>query len=343
VAGTTRSGWPPVAASGRGPGEQILGIEALKTRHARAAAFTLVVSFAIGWASGATAQTPNNSWLGGSPFSGPFLWSNGGNWTGSNPVSSDVVGFNQAGSQNPALLDVDPTVAGMLMNATGNNTLDLNGSTLTLTGLSTQSGGTITGTGTVSLTGSGTFAASGTAVLGNGVTISTAGLANTVTLSGINFGGTITGGGSLTTNGSVVLGGGTSNYTGGSVINGGTLTLGTNNALSTASGLTINSGASLSLNGFSQTVAGLNGAGSIALVDNSLTVNGGGTFSGTIDGLFGDLIKTGAGTLTLSGTNTYGAGTVLTGGTIAVGSNSALGAGTLTMANGTTLQAASGV
>jgi outer membrane autotransporter protein len=53
--------------------------------------------------------------------------------------------------------------------------------------------------------------------------------------------------------------------------------------------------------------------------------------------------KTGAGTLLLSGANTYTGGTALNEGTIAVSNNAALGTGSLAMANGTTLQANSAV
>jgi autotransporter-associated beta strand protein len=59
-------------------------------------------------------------------------------------------------------------------------------------------------------------------------------------------------------------------------------------------------------------------------------------FNGTISGNNG-IEKTGAGTLTLNGNNTYGVGTTLTSGTIVVGHNSALGSATVTMAGGTTL------
>jgi len=316
-----------------------LGTEPSRSRHARAVAFTLSFPFFVAWASGAAAQTPNNSWFGGTDGT----WSNGGNWTGSTPVPTDTVGFNVAGAANQPTLDVDPTVAGLLMNATGNNTLTLNGHTLTITGIATQSGGTITGTGTVGLTGSGTFAASGTAVLGNGVTISTAGTGNTVTLSGVNFGGTITGSGGLITNGSVIVGGGASTYTGGTTINAGSsVTLAATDALSSQSVLTNNG--SLGLNGFGQTVTALSGSGSIDLGSFGLTVNGSGnsTYSGTITGN-GDLTKAGTGILTLSGNSTYLGGTDLNGGAIAVASNTALGGGTLTMAAGTTLRAAGGV
>src|SRR3954468_5213345 len=122
-----------------------LGIEALKTRRGRAVAFTFACFVAAAWMSDAAAQTPNNSWLGVSNGN----WSNGGNWTASTPLPTDTVGLDVAGPPNQPTLDVDPTIAGLLMNATGNNTLNLNGHTLTITGLATQTGGTITGSGTI--------------------------------------------------------------------------------------------------------------------------------------------------------------------------------------------------
>ena len=316
-----------------------MGTRTLETRDARAAAFAFALSFAVGWVTTATAQTPDNSWIGAG---GTANWSDGGNWTASTPSSANVVGFDGTALTFQPTLDVDPTVAGMLMN--GNNTLTLNSHTLTLTGAAAQSAGAITGTGTIALTGSATFTASNSAVLGNGVTISTAGTTNTVTLSGVNFGGAITGPGGLITSGSVILGGGASTYSGGSTINSGSsVTLSANNALSTESALTNNG--SLSLNGFSQTVRALSGTGSTDLGGFGLTVNGSSstTYSGTITSTGGDLTKSGSGTLTLTGANSYNGGTDLTGGAIAVGNNNALGTGTLTMAAGTTLQAASGV
>lgn len=54
----------------------------------------------------------------------------------------------------------------------------------------------------------------------------------------------------------------------------------------------------------------------------------------------GTLVKTGAGSLTLAGNNSYSGGTQLQGGTLAVASATALGTGSLAMSEGTTLQAA---
>ena len=97
----------------------------------------------------------------------------------------------------------------------------------------------------------------------------------------------------------------------------------------------------LSVSGLS--VGSIEGAGSYILGSKSLTVGGNNlstTVSGPITGDSGSLIKTGTGTLTLSGANTYTGGTTLNGGSLGVGGNSALGAGGLAMADGTTLQAA---
>jgi len=54
----------------------------------------------------------------------------------------------------------------------------------------------------------------------------------------------------------------------------------------------------------------------------------------------GSLVKTGEGSLTLSGNNSYSGGTRLEGGTLGVASSAALGTGPLVMSDGTTLRAA---
>lgn len=89
----------------------------------------------------------------------------------------------------------------------------------------------------------------------------------------------------------------------------------------------------LDLAGYSATLDGLWGSG---LVTSSVpgavtltvdTTNYPGTFSGVIEDGSGtlNLVKTGAGTLVLSGTNTYSAGTTISGGTIQVGNYGATG------------------
>jgi outer membrane autotransporter protein len=135
---------------------------------------------------------------------------------------------------------------------------------------------------------------------------------------------------------------GANTYSGPTSVNAGTLQAGAVNAFSPASAFTVLSGASLDLAGFNQTIGSLAGAGIVTLGSATLTTNGDGsdtTFSGTISGS-GRLVKVGAGTLTLSGNNSYQGGTFLNEGTLAVGSSRALGTGALTLADGTTLQAA---
>ncbi|NML34290.1 autotransporter domain-containing protein [Paraburkholderia antibiotica] len=119
-------------------------------------------------------------------------------------------------------------------------------------------------------------------------------------------------------------------YTGATTINGGTLATGTENAFADSSSVTVNEGATLALNGFSQTANNLSGAGTIDLGSSSsavLTANesSDATLSGTIEGA-GSLAKTGAGTLTLSGTNSYSGGTTIAEGTV-IGSATSFGSG----------------
>src|SRR6185295_18493458 len=71
------------------------------------------------------------------------------------------------------------------------------------------------------------------------------------------------------------------------------------------------------------------GAGSYILGANELTVGGNGNsteVSGVISGVGGSLLKTGIGTMILSGINTYTGGTTISAGTLQLGSNSIAGA-----------------
>lgn len=98
-------------------------------------------------------------------------------------------------------------------------------------------------------------------------------------------------------------------------------------SLPTATSLAIASGGLLDLNGFSQTVQSLEGAGTVDTEPlATLTVAGAvsTTFSGSLNNnLFLD--KTGAGTLTLSGTSTYRGTTLVEQGTLVAANAAALG------------------
>jgi autotransporter-associated beta strand protein len=113
------------------------------------------------------------------------------------------------------------------------------------------------------------------------------------------------------------------------------LKLGINDALATNKNLTITKG-TFDLGGYNQTVNGLSGVASVSLItntgsaDSKLTVgNGGGgaTFSGVIqDGTTHKLSleKTGIGTQTLAGANTYTGATTIKAGTLTLGAGGSL-------------------
>ena len=70
----------------------------------------------------------------------------------------------------------------------------------------------------------------------------------------------------------------------------------------------------------------------MSLGANTLTINNGGTiYSGTITGAGGSIVKAGAGTLSLSGSNSYDGGTTVSGGALAVNGSIA---GVVTVKNG---------
>lgn len=117
-------------------------------------------------------------------------------------------------------------------------------------------------------------------------------------------------------------------YTGTTTLNGGTLRFGIANAIAPSSAVTLAAGTTLDLNGFNQTLTGLSGAGDIALGSATLTAAtaANATLSGVISGT-GALVKQGAGTLTLTGSNTYSGGTTISAGRLTVASLGALGTG----------------
>ena len=115
------------------------------------------------------------------------------------------------------------------------------------------------------------------------------------------------------------------------------------NVLSTSTALSISNNAAFDLNGVNQTVASLTGAGVVTNssgVWDTLTVGDGSdaTFSGVIAGS-NAVVKTGSGTLTLSGANTYLGNTAVNAGTLllAGGANRLPVGGTVTVASGATL------
>lgn len=115
-----------------------------------------------------------------------------------------------------------------------------------------------------------------------------------------------------------------------------------------SSTVTVNTGATLRISTTAETIAALNGAGTVVGFAPSggtgtLTI-GSGSFSGVIDGLTAGnvlaITKTGAGELVFSGNNTYGGATTISAGTLRVGDGGVtgdLGFGAVSVAEGATL------
>ena len=188
----------------------------------------------------------------------------------------------------------------------------------------------------------------GTAAMGYVLSNATNNIINIDGAGGVTVSAIISGTGPLTKAGSgtgnLILSG-LNTYTGATNVTTGTLQLGAAGVIPDASALTVNG--TLDMKGFNETVGSLAGTGVVTnttATAETLTVGGDGTsttYSGTIIAGSGSiaLTKSGAGTLTLSGTNTYIGLTSISAGTIKLGNTAALGttAGATTVSSGATL------
>lgn len=243
------------------------------------------------------------------------------------------------------------TISGVVSND-GTNTLAKTGTgTLTLSGTNTYSGTTTVSQGTLSVAADGNLGAGAITLNGGALAVTGATtIDNAIALGASNgtinatanvtFSGVVSGTGALTKSGASTLTlSGTNTYTGITAVSTGTLQLSGGNALADTASVSIGAGATLDLNGTSETVGDISGAGSVTLGAGTLTLASGSstTFSGAISGT-GGLSKTGASTLTLSGTNTYTGTTTISAGTLRLAGGSAIADNaTVNVATGATL------
>ena len=274
--------------------------------------------------------------------------SGGGAAGGNVTLNANTLTVNEAGAT---------TYSGTMSGAGG--ITKLGAGTLTVSGTNSYTGTTTVTAGTLAL-GASNVLANGSSIVVNGGTLSMTTRSDTV--AGVQLqSGAITGTtGVLTstsnfdlqsgtasailagtvalnksTGGTVVLSG-ANTYTGSTNINGGTLQLGAAARIPDTSAVTVASGATFDLNGFTETVGSIAGAGNITLGAGILTAGGDGTsttFAGSMSGS-GGLTKAGAGILTLSGNNTYGGATTINLGTLRASGGNAIGdASAVTLAN----------
>jgi filamentous hemagglutinin family protein len=260
---------------------------------------------------------------------------------------------------------ISNSVARALTISAGTAAVTLNGSVGSVTSLNSIN---FTGNGAINLFGNMTTSGSqtymGPITLGASVVLTGSDINANSLINGSGFGLTINGSGTSNINGIISgsntsltkLGGGTlilgaaNTYTGATTINNGTIRNGVVNALPTTTALTVNSSGVYNLIGSNQQINSLSGDGTVRNSSGAIDFTvGSGTFSGVIgDSTFTgiNLIKSGGGTLTLSGASGYTGTTTVNGGILSFdtignsGANTALGNtnSAISLASGTTLQ-----
>jgi fibronectin-binding autotransporter adhesin len=313
-------------------------------------------------AVGGGASATNITMTGGAITGAAFDWFNGINSTpsittvGSTTTATISGGINlrlgASGTltfnvvQGTAPEGVDLLVSGPIANGAlapvGGNVIKSGAGTMVLSGTNTYTGWT-------SIAGGGTLVIGGVGKLGNGS------YANNIYIDGVfcynssasqTLSGQIyhTGAVAKAGDGMLTLSSALNSWSGGTTISGGTLKMSGAGVLGATTGILTVASGTLDLNGTSQTVGLFSGAGVVgnsSAISCTLTVGSGASGSADFSGVVTDslgtlsLAKRGAGTLTLSGANTYHGMTSINGGTLRLGASGTLNSqNNLTMSGG---------
>ena len=258
------------------------------------------------------------------------------------------------------------TIANTITDGTGGNGgVGINtsgGFSVTLSGANTYSGGTFLNSGTLVI-GNNSALGTGNLAMLSGTTLGSNGsfaITNPIQMSGASFfapaasttltlGGAISDGTSpgflvATGPGNLILSAANS-YTGGTTVTNGTLQISGHGTLGATTGTLGVSGGTLDLGNTTQTTGALTLIGG-TIQNGTLNSSSFGVQAGTVTAILGGtgaLTKTGSGTVTLDGANTYSGGTFLNTGSLFIDNSSALGTGNVTMQAGTTLAPSVGV
>ena len=326
-----------------GTGISISGSGALS--ETSAGAITGSTSLTIS-GTGTSVLAGPNSYTGATTISGGTLQIGDGGANGSLSPSSTITNngtliFNRSGS-------LSQVGQFGLIGGTGNVVFQ-GGGTFIFSAANSYTGGTTVSAGTTLQVGAGGLTGDVGGNINNSGTVAFKRGSNLVSNDYI-FGGVISGNGGLRQDGSILRLALAQTYTGPTQINTGFLVLqsGAPNTLSTSTVATVAAGAALDLYAQDQTLAGLDGAGTVysfqAPAGKVLTLNIAAgqthTFSGNIGGEYANFgfTKEGLGTQVLSGVNSYTGPTKVTGGTLVVdGSISPTATAFTTVSAGATL------
>lgn len=265
---------------------------------------------------------------GGNLGRGAVTLSQGLTVTGSSIALANNFVFNGGSVTNANNVTISGDISGSgSMEKAGAGTLNLSGAGNSWSGAATVSAGTLSGT-TTSLTGD---------IVNNAAVVFNQNSSGT-------YSKIISGTGAFTKSGSgAVTLTGENTYTGNTIVSAGELVLNNSNgmALADTSAVALTGTGKLSLSS-NETIGNLSGVSGtrVDLGANTLTVNqtNSSSFAGVMSGS-GGLIKAGASTLTLSGSNTYTGGTTVSEGKLVVsGGHSISDASSVTVASGATFE-----